>query len=55
MYSVVTVTDVIQLCFFSVFLDDTTRAAMGEQAVAMAKAVGYDSAGRKHTGQQLLH
>ena len=27
------------------FLDEKTRAAMGEQAVALAKAVGYDSAG----------
>ncbi len=29
----------------SPFLDDKTRAAMGEQAVALAKAVGYYSAG----------
>lgn len=29
----------------SPFLDDATRKAMGEQAVALAKAVGYDSAG----------
>jgi propionyl-CoA carboxylase alpha chain len=29
----------------SPFLDEKTRAAMGEQAVALAKAVGYDSAG----------
>ena len=29
----------------SPLLDDTTRAKMGEQAVALAKAVGYDSAG----------
>jgi propionyl-CoA carboxylase alpha chain len=29
----------------SPLLDATTRAAMGEQAVALAKAVGYDSAG----------
>jgi propionyl-CoA carboxylase alpha chain len=29
----------------SPFLDDKTRAAMGVQAVALAKAVGYDSAG----------
>ena len=29
----------------SMFLDDATRAAMGEQAVALAKAVGYRSAG----------
>ena len=29
----------------SPFLDDKTRAAMGAQAVALAKAVGYDSAG----------
>ena len=29
----------------SPFLDETTRTAMGEQAVALAKAVGYDSAG----------
>ena len=29
----------------SSFLDDTTRKAMGEQAVALAQAVGYHSAG----------
>jgi propionyl-CoA carboxylase alpha chain len=29
----------------SPFLDQATRKAMGEQAVALAKAVGYDSAG----------
>ncbi|MBM2712953.1 acetyl/propionyl/methylcrotonyl-CoA carboxylase subunit alpha [Mesorhizobium caraganae] len=29
----------------SSFLDETTRRAMGEQAVALAKAVGYHSAG----------
>ena len=29
----------------SPLLDETTRKAMGEQAVALAKAVGYDSAG----------
>ena len=29
----------------SPLLDETTRAAMGAQAVALAKAVGYDSAG----------
>ncbi len=29
----------------SPFLDETTRKAMGEQAVALAKAVGYHSAG----------
>jgi propionyl-CoA carboxylase alpha chain len=29
----------------SPLLDEATRAAMGEQAVALAKAVGYDSAG----------
>jgi propionyl-CoA carboxylase alpha chain len=29
----------------SPFLDDKIRAAMGKQAVALAKAVGYDSAG----------
>jgi len=29
----------------SPFLDDSTRRAMGEQAVALAKAVGYQSAG----------
>ncbi len=29
----------------SVFLDDKTRKQMGEQAVALAKAVGYSSAG----------
>ncbi|XP_071552299.1 propionyl-CoA carboxylase alpha chain, mitochondrial-like [Panulirus ornatus] len=29
----------------SVFLDDATRKAMGEQAVALAKQIGYSSAG----------
>ena len=29
----------------STFLDDETRRAMGEQAVQLAKAVGYNSAG----------
>src|SRR5690606_32808054 len=29
----------------SPFLDEPTRAAMGEQAVALARAVGYHSAG----------
>lgn len=29
----------------SVFLDDATRRQMGEQAVALARAVGYESAG----------
>ena len=29
----------------SPLLDEKTRKAMGEQAVALAKAVGYDSAG----------
>merc|ERR1719187_2439885 len=29
----------------SPFLDPTTRAAMGEQAVQLSKAIGYDSAG----------
>src|SRR5690606_27097691 len=29
----------------SPFLDDATRAAMGEQAIALARAVGYFSAG----------
>src|SRR5689334_9318910 len=29
----------------SPFLDEATRKAMGEEAVALAKAVGYDSAG----------
>ena len=29
----------------SVFLDADTRIAMGSQAVQLAKAVGYDSAG----------
>jgi len=29
----------------SPFLDEATRAAMGEEAVALAKAAGYDSAG----------
>ena len=29
----------------SVFLDPATRAKMGEQAVALARAVGYESAG----------
>ena len=29
----------------SPYLDDETRAAMGAQAVSLAKAIGYDSAG----------
>ena len=29
----------------SPFLDPDTRKAMGEQAVALSKAIGYDSAG----------
>lgn len=29
----------------SIFLDEATRRTMGEQAVALAKAVGYESAG----------
>ena len=33
------------LPFGSVFLDPATRAAMGEQAVALAKNIGYSSAG----------
>ena len=33
----------IQPC--STFIDPDTRRAMGEQAVALSKAVGYDSAG----------
>lgn len=32
-------------CVCSVFLDSETRRAMGEQAVALAKAVKYSSAG----------
>lgn len=31
--------------FVSVFLDPGLRKAMGDQAVALAKAVNYDSAG----------
>lgn len=31
---------------FSTFLDSGLRKAMGEQATALAKAVGYDSAGK---------
>ena len=31
----------------STFLDPNTRRAMGEQAVQLAKAVGYDSAGEE--------
>lgn len=30
---------------YSTFIDPDTRQAMGEQAVALSKAVGYDSAG----------
>lgn len=30
---------------FSTFVDPDLRKAMGEQAVSLAKAVGYDSAG----------
>lgn len=33
------------LCIGSIFLDSETRRAMGEQAVALAKAVKYSSAG----------
>lgn len=33
------------LCICSIFLDQETRRAMGEQAVALAKAVQYSSAG----------
>ena len=29
----------------SVFLDEATRRAMGEQAVSLAKKIGYSSAG----------
>lgn len=32
-------------CICSIFLDSKTRRAMGEQAVALAKAVKYSSAG----------
>lgn len=32
-------------CVCSIFLDSETRRAMGEQAVALAKAVKYSSAG----------
>lgn len=32
----------------STFLDPASRKAMGEQAVSLAKAVGYDSAGDKY-------
>lgn len=32
--------------YFSTFLDPETRKAMGEQAVALAKAVQYSSAGK---------
>jgi len=33
------------MCLFSTFLDPDTRRAMGEQAVSLAKAVKYSSAG----------
>lgn len=33
------------VCLFSTFLDPDTRRAMGEQAVSLAKAVKYSSAG----------
>ena len=33
------------LSFFSTFLDPDTRRQMGEQAVMLAKSVGYSSAG----------
>ena len=33
------------LSFCSVFVDPEMRKAMGEQAIALAKAVNYDSAG----------
>src|SRR3546814_8617976 len=37
----------------SPFLDEKTRKAMGEQAVALARTVNYDSAGRseEHTSE----
>ena len=42
----------------SPLLDAATRKKMGEQAVALAKAVGYDSGGhgrvRRRAGQELL-
>lgn len=36
----------LMTCFYSTFIDPDTRRAMGEQATALAKAVGYDSAGK---------
>ena len=33
------------LCSYSTFLDPETRRSMGEQAVALAKSVQYESAG----------
>ena len=33
------------LNYFSVFVDPVMRKAMGDQAVALARAVGYSSAG----------
>ena len=35
----------MMLNYFSVFVDPVMRKAMGDQAVALARAVGYSSAG----------
>lgn len=35
----------ITFCIYSTFLDPKTRKAMGEQAVTLAKRIGYSSAG----------
>lgn len=43
--SVVIYSEEIFLFPTSVFLDEATRKAMGEQAVALAKQIGYSSAG----------
>lgn len=39
------ISDHYSFCTCSIFLDSVTRSAMGEQAVALAKAVKYSSAG----------
>ena len=49
--SVILISHLVNSVFFfvySVFLDPETRKAMGEQAVALAKAVDYVTAGKAH-------
>lgn len=37
-------------CVFSTFVDPVMRKKMGDQAVQLARAVGYDSAGMDNVG-----